>query len=231
MLIDKIYAGVEAQNPHPQFVITTGDYMFATTGGVEQQPQMALYQGATQQFKGLVFSAMGNHECTGATASNCLGQGTRNYQVFMDAMVKPLGKTTPYYALAFQDQNATWTAKILIAACNAWDATQKQWLDQQLAQKTTYTIVVRHEPLGTAGAPCVAEMDAQLQAASYDLLLVGHSHTIAHSGSEVTVGNGGAPISGAAHFGYAIVEQLGNGFQVTEYDYATGQPLTTFTVP
>jgi hypothetical protein len=231
-IVDKIYADIEAMNPRPQFVVTTGDYMFASTGGTQQQPQMTLYQQASAQFTGgPIFSAMGNHECTGATASNCAGSPTTNYNVFMDAMVKPLGKTTPYYRVDFSDTNATWTAKILVAACNAWDTTQEQWLSQQLGQQTTYTIVVRHEPMGTSGAPCVSEMDALLKPGSYTLFLVGHSHTFAHSGSEVTVGNGGAPITGSAHYGYATVEQQANGFLVTEYDYATAQPLGSFTVP
>jgi hypothetical protein len=231
-IITKIYADLEALNPRPQFVLTTGDYMFASTGGTQQQPQMTLYQSASKQFTGgPIFSAMGNHECTGATASNCAGSPTTNYNVFMDAMVKPLGKTTPYYRLDFNDPNNTWKAKILIAACNAWDATQQQWLSQQLAQATTYTIVVRHEPMGTSGAPCVSQMDTMLSQSTYNLFIVGHSHTFAHSGSEITVGNGGAPITGSAHYGYAIVEQQANGFQITEYDEATSQQITSFTVP
>jgi hypothetical protein len=173
---------------------------------------------------------MGNHECTGATASNCASSPTNNMNAFVATLVTPLGKTTPYYTVPINDMNGKWTAKIIIAACNAWDSTQYSWLQGELAKSTTYTFVVRHEPMGTSGAPCVSEMDSLLQRSTYDLFIVGHSHTFAHSQKQVVVGNGGAPISGGANYGFATIAQQGSGFAVTQYDYLSAQPVSTFTV-
>jgi hypothetical protein len=231
-IINKIYADIAAMSPQPQFVITTGDYMFASPSGSQASAQISLYMNAAHQFTtGPIFAAMGNHECTGATASNCSGSPTSNMNAYMSAMVTPLGKTLPYYTIPINDTNNTWTAKIIIAACNDWDSTQYNWLKGELAKPTTYTFVVRHEPTGTSGPPCVSEMDALLNQSTYNLFIVGHSHTFAHSGKELTVGNGGAPITGGAQYGFATITQGASGLTVTQYDYLTSQAINTFTVP
>ena len=231
-IINKIYADLEATNPRPQFIVTTGDYMFASPFGTQAEPQIQLYLNAAKQFTGgPIFAALGNHECTGATASNCAGNQTSNFKAFMGALVTPLGKPLPYYTIDINDTNKQWTSKFVVAACNDWDSTQATWLQGELGRKTTYTFVVRHEPLGTNGAPCVSAMDAMLQQASYNILIVGHSHTFAHSQKQVVIGNGGAPISGNTPYGYAIFDQQQDGFHVTQYDYATAQPLNTFVLP
>jgi hypothetical protein len=230
-IITQIYSDIAAMSPRPEFVVATGDYMYADPILSEGKAQLALYTQAASQFGGPVFAAMGNHECTGATSSNCNLIPTSNMSAFMDALVKPLGKTQPYYTIPVNDTAGKWTAKIVIVACNAWDATQSSWLSGELAKPTTYTFVVRHEPLGTMGAPCVAEMDALLQQATYDLFIVGHSHTFAHSAKQVIVGNGGAPLDGSVAYGFATVAQQASGLVVTQYDYMTGQPLSSFNLP
>src|ERR1700722_19736926 len=58
-VITKIWQDVEAFSPRPAFAITTGDYMFANTYGVQQMPQVALYMGARAAFTNVVFAAMG----------------------------------------------------------------------------------------------------------------------------------------------------------------------------
>ena len=118
-----------------------------------------------------------------------------------------------------------------VVACNAWDSTQYSWLQGELAKPTTYTFVVRHQPTGTSGPPCVSQMDALLSQSKYDLFIVGHSHTYSHSGQQVVIGNGGAPITGSTNYGFATVLQTANGFAVTQYDYLTAQPVSTFSVP
>ncbi len=232
-VIEKIYADIEALSPRPQFVVTTGDYMFASSFGKEGAKQMALYKQAAAQFSGPIFPAMGNHECTGATASNCASQLTYNMQAFTEGMLKPIGQTNPYFSIPFGDLDGKWTAKLVVAACNAWDDRQATWLQGELARKTTYTFVVRHEPSGTDGPPCVVPMDAMLAQATFDLFIVGHSHTFRHpSQKELVVGNGGAPLSGGSNYGFATVaQQAGGGFVVTEYDYLSSTPLGTFVLP
>ena len=229
-IIQKIYADIEAMSPRPQFVITTGDYMFASPSSGEAQPQLDLYMQAASQFDGPIFAAMGNHECTGATDSNCAVAPTSNTQAFMQTLMKPLGVTVPYYTIPISDTGGAWTAKIVVAACNAWDATQYAWLQGELAKPTTYTFIVRHEPAHTSGPPCVTEMDALLKTTTYDLFIVGHSHLYEHYGKQLTVGNGGAPIAGSGTYGYGTVQQQASGFVVTQYDYMTAAPIGTFTV-
>jgi hypothetical protein len=229
-IITKIYADIETLSPRPEFVVTTGDYMFASPSGNAGAAQIAVYNQAAQQFTGPIFAAMGNHECTGATASNCAGSPTNNMNAFMSTLIAPLGQSQPYYTISMNDLAGQWTAKLVVAACNAWDSTQKTWLAGELARATTYTFVVRHEPTGTSGAPCVSEMDALLSTSKYDLFVVGHSHTYAHSQKQLIVGNGGAPIAGGASYGFATIDQQPNGFVVTQYDYLTGHPVSSFTV-
>ena len=230
-IIEKIYADIAAMNPKPEFVVATGDYMFASASGTQAQPQITLYANAAHQFNGPVFAAMGNHECTGATTSNCASSSTNNMDAYMAALVTPLGMSKPYYTVPISDTNGAWTAKIVVAACNAWDSTQEAWLKAELAQTTTYTFVVRHEPLGTSGAPCVSQMDALLKQSTYNLFIVGHSHTYSHSGKQAIIGNGGAPITGSENYGFATIDQQASGFVVTQYDYMTAQPVSAFTSP
>jgi hypothetical protein len=232
-IINQIYADIEAMNPRPQFVISTGDYMFARPSGDHGAAQMSLYQKAAQQFTGgPLFAVLGNHECTGATAVNCTpGALTNNYNAFMSALIAPLNQQQPYYSVSFDAMDSSFTAKLIVVACNAWDAWQRSWLEGELKNATTFTFVARHEPVGT-DAPCVAEMDALLGQYPYTLLIVGHSHTFLHSGKQLIVGNGGAPITGTTPFGYATVEQqLGGGFIVTQYESTTGAAIGRFVVP
>ncbi len=129
--------------------MTTGDYMFASTGGTQAGPQLDLYLAARADFSGPLFPAMGNHECTGATASNC-GAGaangiTANYSAYLSKLLAPIQKTEPYYAIKINASDSSWTAKLVFVAANAWSSTQATWLESTLSQPTTYTFVVRHE--------------------------------------------------------------------------------------
>jgi hypothetical protein len=218
-------------NPRPQFVVATGDYMFAGTSGSQAQTQANLYKKASQQYSGTLFAAMGNHECNGLTGSNCTGAPTANLTAFMNTLVTPLGQSLPYYTVPFSATDGSWTAKLVIVACNKWDSTQHSWLAAQLAQPTTYTLVARHQPAATTSGPCVNDVEALLAANPYNLSLVGHVHTYQVQGKEVTVGTGGAPLDNGGVHGYATVEQTTAGFVVTEYDYATAAPVSSTTVP
>ena len=79
--------------------------------------------------------------------------------------------------------------------------------------------------------PVTLPHDAVIGQHPYNLLLVGHAHSFSHYQHQVTVGNGGAPISGSTPFGFATVELLpGLGFRISQYDYATGLPINTFMI-
>jgi hypothetical protein len=227
-IITSIYQSIEAMNPRPQFVVTTGDYMFATPGSGQASPQMDLYLGARANYSGLVFPAMGNHECTGATAGNCSSPTSGNLGSYIPKMLTPISKSLPYYSLDFSDTQGG-TAKFVFVACNYWDSAQSSWLSTELARTTTYTFVVRHENLGVS-APCTSQSDTMIRNAHANLLLIGHTHTYTHSGNTLVEGVGGAPITGSGTYGFATVEQLSSGWRVIQYDQ-TGRQVDTFTVP
>jgi len=234
-VITKIWQDVEAASPRPAFAITTGDYQYANPYGVQSKPQLTAYLTARQAFSNIVFPVMGNHECTGYTASNC-GPGntdgiTTNYTNFMSMMLGPLGATAPYYSFEVNGTNGAWTAKFLMVACNAWDQTQAQWLDGELAKATTYTFVVRHEGVDATTAPCVTPMTSILSSHPLTLLIAGHTHTFEFDaqGRQMIVGNGGAPLSGHLNYGYVIASQQPNGtITYNEYDYMTNQVVLNY---
>ncbi len=238
-VITKIWADVEARTPHPDFAVSTGDYMFAspTAAMPTVAQQLDLYMHARAQYTNAVFAAMGNHECTGATASNC-GPGstsgiTLNMSEYEKRMLTPLGITTPYFAFPFHAADNSWTAKLVVVAGNAWSPAQSAWLDQALSMTTTYTFVVRHESAQTTETPGVTPSQTIIAKYPLTLLIVGHTHTWEHytPDHEVIVGNGGAPLTSSTGYGYTIVERLASGvIQVTAYDYNSNAQVSQFRV-
>ncbi len=234
-IIDKIYSDMQTLTPRPAFVVSTGDYMFASTSSTQSTPQLDLYLAARANYAGPTFAAMGNHECTGATASNC-GAGsadgvTANYTAFLQKMLGPIGKTDPYYSIRVDATDASWTAKVVFVAANAWSDAQATWLDAELAKPTTYTFLVRHESRSVTQAPGVAPAEAIMAKYPYTLSFVGHTHTYEHfsTSREVVIGNGGAPATGSKNYGFAIAQQRPDGaIQVDVLDYATLAADTSF---
>jgi hypothetical protein len=236
-VIQKIWQDVEAASPRPAFAITTGDYLFAKPSGSQAAPQLDKYLAARSAFSNIVFPAMGNHECTGATASNC-GPGSadgtpNNYDVFVQKMLIPLGLSRPYYAVDIGANDGSWTAKLVVIAANAWSSAQATWLSAALAKPTTYTFVVRHEGASATTAPGVTPSQGILAQHPYTLLLAGHTHTFEYFAGErqVITGNGGAPLTGAVNYGYVIARRRADGAMVfKEYDYSTQAVNKTFAV-
>src|ERR1041384_4472793 len=106
-----------------------------------------------------MYRSRSTDECHIYTASNCASVNTdgitNNYTAFMTKMLAPIGQSLPYYTIRFDASDGSYTAKLVVIAANAWDATQATWLTQQLAQPTTYTFVVRHEDRTANTAPGV----------------------------------------------------------------------------
>ena len=231
-IITKIWSDVEASSPHPDFAVSTGDYMFADSSMAGSastvDPQLDDYLAARAGYSNAVFAAMGNHECTGATASNC-GMGaidgvTYNFVEYQRRMLSPLGIAQPYFAIPFAANDATWTAKLVFIAPNAWNPTQAAWLDQTLAQPTTYTFVIRHESAEVTDPIGVTPSETTIAKYPLTLKIVGHTHTYTRNepDHEVICGNGGAPPTSGRSYGYVIVERLASGdVQVSAHDYQT----------
>jgi hypothetical protein len=214
----------------PNFVVGTGDYMFASTtntAGVDQQVGMLLT--AESAFSGPVYHALGNHECTGATASNCPnGDETANVRAFMSKLVPP-GTPKPYYRVDVD--TGAGTAKLVFVAANAWSQAQADWLEQQLSDPTAYTFVVRHEAASVTTTPGVTPSEAIIQKHPLTMELLGHWHRYQRLDTRhVVSGNGGAPLS-TGHYGFVLIDLLENGnLSVSEIDSASGAAGDTFLI-
>ncbi len=231
----KIWQGVQGSGV--PFAVTTGDYMFASAYGTQAAPQLDLYLGAAAAYSGLRLPAMGNHECTGATTSNC-GVGnkdgiTANFNSYLTKMLAPIGLSDPYYTFNVSAADGSWTAKFVFIAANAWSAAQGTWLEAELAKPTTYTFVVRHEPAAANTAPGVKPSEAIINKHPVTLRLVGHTHTYQYKSDthEIIVGNGGAPLSGGVNYGYVLVKRRADAaIEFRAVDYSTGQTTSTFAI-
>jgi hypothetical protein len=229
--IQKIYTRIAGLTPQPQFAVSTGDYMFAIPGTTQGASQLDLYLAARAKFPGVLFPALGNHECTGATTSNCPPPSTNtNYGAFTSKLLAPIGRTLPWYSFRVDAIDGSWTAKFVMVAPNAWNAEQASWLSTTMKEPTTYTFVVRHEPAAANTAPGTTPSQTILDANPYTLLIVGHTHTYARKSTrEVIFGNGGAPITGTAHFGFGLFTmRADHAIQVDMIDADTGAPDLAF---
>jgi hypothetical protein len=202
-----------------EFVVGTGDYMFASNQATVDA-QVQLFKQAASSFTRPIYLAMGNHECNGYTRSNCPSANeTPNVRAFMGLL--PSGTSKPYYRIDAETPKGK--AKLLFVAANAWSAEQESWLANELADKTTYTFVVRHEEGSVTEAPGVAPSEALIAAAPLTLELLGHAHEYRRLDVQrVISGNGGAP-SSSGEYGLLLIEQQSDGtFAVSELDHATG---------
>jgi hypothetical protein len=234
-IVGKIWQGVAAEDPPLPFAVTTGDYVFASAYGPEGAKQLDMYLEQQANFQRPVWHALGNHECTGATNSNCGPGGkdgmTELYQTFLDKMVTPMGVAKPYFSVWYAPKAGNWTAKFVFIAANAWDYPQAAWLAKELAKPSTYTFVVRHESSMATQAPGVQPSQDIIAQHPLTLLIVGHAHTYQYFDGqrEVIVGNGGAPLSGNVNYGYVVGRQRPDGaMQFTAFDYKTHGVFQSF---
>ncbi|HEY1548365.1 MAG TPA: metallophosphoesterase [Kofleriaceae bacterium] len=236
-IVTKIFTDIASASPAPTFVIGTGDYQYASTTGSEQAPQIDQYMTARGGFSGPFYPAMGNHECTGYTDSNC-GSGnpdgiTKNYTTFISTMLTPINQTEPYYVETATASDSSWTAKLVFVSCNAWTTAESTWLTQQLAVQTTYTFVVRHESVADMSSTKCAASQTIIDKNPLTLLIVGHTHEYSHEASdkEIINGIGGAPLTSGTNYGYTVVNRNSDGtLTVTTYDYSTGKVIDTFKI-
>lgn len=213
-IITKIWSQVAQESPPAAFAVTTGDFQFS--GASEPKvanAQFDLYLGARQGYPGTVLPVMGNHECTGSASSNC-GPGLKDgepalYLTYKERMLQPMGLDKPWYVARMAAEDGSWTAKIVVIAANAWSDEQATWLAEVLAQPTTYTIALRHEPRAVTEAPGVGPSNALLDKNPLTLLIVGHTHTASWTPAlrQLVVGNGGAPPTGTMPYGYAMIRR------------------------
>jgi hypothetical protein len=225
-IITSLFQQIAAQSP--SFVVGTGDYMFASNS-TAVDGQVPLLLAAETAFSGPIYHALGNHECTGATASNCPnGNETSNMRAFVSKLLPP-NIQSPYYRIDFDTRFGK--AKLVVIAANAWSDAQASWLDAQLADPTAYTFVVRHEAATIKETTGAAASEAIVAKYPLTLELLGHTHQYRKiDDRHVISGNAGAPLS-FGHYGFLLIDLLTNGnLSVSEIDQATGNASDTFTV-
>jgi hypothetical protein len=231
MVFGRVLSGLAAQNP--QFVIATGDYMYANTAATANA-QLDLFLAAERRYSGFVFHALGNHECTGATRFNCPnGNETNNIRLYRDRVIPSLSGL--YYD--FTIATAMGSAHFIVTAANSWSSSQDAWFDRMLATQATYTFVIAHvPPTAQDEAPGTAVIESKMaaRAGGITLRLYGHTHDFRRiNPNGVIVGNAGAPLNAMnATYGFAMIDQRADGaIQVTEYE-AGGMlvPMSTFAV-
>ena len=168
-------------------------------------------------FSGPFYPAMGNHECTGYTDSNC-GAGnpdgiTKNLTAFESTMLAPIGETAPYYT-------ETWRPATVAGPRSSWSSRvtrgrrrKSTWLTGELAKPTTYTFVVRHESVSDMSQTKCTASQTIVKAQPLTLLIVGHTHEYSHekSDKEIINGIGGAPLTSGTNYGYTIVSRPAGG--------------------
>ena len=233
-IITQIFQDLQALSPSPTFGVSTGDYQYANPTGTQGAAQIDLYLGARANYSGTMFPTMGDHECTGATASNC-GTGnsdglTNNYNSYVSKLLAPINQTSPYYEIDVGATDGSWTSKFLFVAANAWTQTQADWLQQAMGRSTTYTFLIRHEAASASTAPGVNPAENIMAKLPYTLSIVGHTHAYQHSGPrEVIIGNGGAPLSGTGDYGFGMISQQADGtIAVDMIDYTSGLSDSSF---
>ena len=186
-------------------------------------------------YQGQVWHALGNHECTGATNSNCGDFGkdgnTPLFQSYMAKMVKPRGLDKAWFAVHYAAKDGSWTAKFVFVAANAWDTVQAKWLNAELAQPTTYTFVIRHESAKANQAPGVDPSQAIVNKYPLTMLIAGHAHTYERHDDlhEIIVGNGGAPLTSFVNYGYVVVRRRADGtVRFTAKEYVSFKTIDDF---
>ncbi len=206
----------------PQFGIATGDYMYASpTRPSVATEQIDMFLAAEQHYGGHVFHALGNHECSGGTLSNCMaGDETPNVTAFRTRLIGD--QPALYYDWTVH--TSLGDAHFIATAPNGWSSSQGAWLTRVLAQPAQYTFVIAHEPPTSPGIPPASDTIEQAVAAragGVTLRFYGHTHTYRRLfPNGVITGNAGAPLDGSASaYGFVMVDQRADGnIVVTQYE-------------
>jgi hypothetical protein len=219
-VIDSVMDGLLALGA--QFVVASGDYMFATNG-TAANAQLDLLLSAEGRYGGHVFHTLGNHECNGFTASNCpLGNETANIQAFHARLASAYA--TPYYD--WMIHTTAGDAHFIATAPNAWSTAQQAWLTAALAQPALYTFVIAHEPANENTAPGSTAIESAIAARTggVTLRLYGHTHEYRHlQDNAIIAGNAGAPLSFGGFFGFVTIEQRAD-LNIIVTAYQIGDP-------
>ena len=239
-VLDSVFTKIKAAGA--QFAVDTGDHMFVCQNGTQQMAtsQMGLFTTAAKNFGRTMFMTLGNHDCVSMNNPNYCAVGgfeTVNFKAFLAA--NAAASAQPYYSFDVTTQNGV--ARFVIIADNAWSAAQSTWLNATLtdAEKSAkYIFIIRHHPLDNTDMPDFATITQIIRNYKKTMVITGHSHELRLdtvndvTGRTLIVGNGGAPLAlNFKWFGYALVEQLGNGnIQARFYDQATNNMMGSTTL-
>lgn len=206
----------------PQFAVATGDYIFASTMREDiVNAQYDILLDAESHYHGHIFHALGNHECTGGTLSNCAnGSETPNVVGFRHRLVGD--QPALYYD--FTVHTSQGDAHFIVTAPNAWTSSQDAWLTRMFAVQARYTFVVTHEPPTSPGVPTAVatiESAAASRPGGVTMRFFGHTHTSRRIDTNgLITGNAGAPLNGTSDvYGFARIVQRPDGdILITQYE-------------
>jgi hypothetical protein len=223
-IVQQVMQGMRAVGA--QFAIASGDYMFADYASTVSA-QIGLFRSAEAMYGGYVFHAMGNHECTGATASNC-PRATETPNVLAYMSMLNAGRATPYYDWVIHTSMGA--AHFIATAPNAWSTTQQTWLHAALAMPATYTFVIAHQPPSGTQGPGSSAIESAIagRTGGVTLRLYGHTHEFRREGTNAVIdGNAGAPLAGLStaddYYGFGVIDQRADG-NIVFTAYQVGSP-------
>jgi hypothetical protein len=232
-IITTSFQQLDAMSPRPPFVVTTGDYQYVDQGGSGDPScptlaatQLGYYMTARAKYSGVLWPAMGNHECDGYTDSDC-GNGcpsgdtgcsgssnTSNFLEFVTQMLSPIGESLPYYTRTVTATDSSWKATFIFTAPNYWTGTsQSSWVTSQISAAGTpsssnYVIVIHHEDSTASSPPKGLSTIESAESGHETLSIVGHSHFwqfgtggpySESNARQLLVGNGGAPLTSGSN--------------------------------
>ena len=119
-----------------------------------------LYLGARASYHGMVYPAMGNHECNGDTEFELRARRTDGEPpttlAISSRMVEPIGEHRAVLRRAVRRDRRQLDREVRVHRGERVERpTQASWLERRCREPTTYTFVVRHEPHDADTAPGV----------------------------------------------------------------------------
>ena len=236
-IIDAIFTDVAALSPMPSFVVSTGDYQFAsTTGSRAGAAARPLRRGRGAKYPGALFPAMGNHECTGADRLELrYRQRGRHHHELHDVPVEaPRAHRPDLAVLRHQHQ------RLRRLVDREVRLHRRERLGRRARRRGSTRRSASPRPTRSSFATRRPTRPRRRGSPRREAIIAKHPYTLEHRRAtrtrtgtsrpkEVLFGNGGAPLSGSGNYGYGIFSQQSDGtIAVDAIDYATGLADGTF---
>jgi len=211
--------------PEPSFVVSTGDYQFASPGGYESATQLDLYMQARARSwaAAAAMATMSAPASPTQTAGRAIA--TESPPTSRTSFPRCSGHrpAAPYYVVHVSAAGVPGRASS--SSSQPTHGTMRRGLAQSDSCRSDDVHVYRSaRARGSEHGSRTTPSEAILGATPVTLMLSGHTHTYKHSGNRIVVGNGGAPLTGNKGYGFLVVDQRADGvIVVDEIDSQTMQ--------